>query len=73
MPELVEADPNCETVLVPCCTWIQFEKEENKCDILKCVRRYYFSKGDGQAFHYRPLTLKAKLGCQEMVNNHLFA
>ena len=40
----------------------QFAKEEEKHDILQCVRRCYFQKGGGDS-HYHPLALHA-LGVQ---------
>jgi len=44
----------------------EFFEDKEKCDIMTCVRRCYFSKGDGQGHHYHPLALQSlglQLGC----------
>jgi hypothetical protein len=41
----------------------KFIKEEENCDILECLKRCYFQKGDGGGWHYHPLALEA-LGLQ---------
>jgi len=45
----------------------EFFEDEEKRDIMTCVRRCYFSKGGGQGHHYHPLALQSlglQLGCQ---------
>jgi hypothetical protein len=41
----------------------RFVKAGEKCDILECLKRCYFQKGDGGGGHYHPLALEA-LGLQ---------
>jgi len=44
----------------------QFFEDEEKLDVMTCLRRCYFSKGNGQGYHYHPLVLEAlglQLGC----------
>jgi len=44
----------------------QFLEDEEKHDIMTCISRCYFSKGNGEGYHYHPLALKAlglQLGC----------
>ena len=41
----------------------RFVKNEEKRDILECLQRCYFQKGDGRGWHYHPLALEA-LGLQ---------
>jgi hypothetical protein len=62
MPELGEGDA-MNLFLYHAARWKKFAKEEEKHDILLCVRRYYFQKGGGGDFHYHPLALQA-LGVQ---------
>jgi hypothetical protein len=62
MPELGEGDA-MNLFLYHAACGKQFTKEEEKHDILQCVRRCYFRKGGGGDSHYHPLALKA-LGVQ---------
>jgi hypothetical protein len=65
MPELGENDATNLFLFHAACGK-QFAEEEEKHDILQCVRRCYFQKGGGRGSHYHPLALEAlglQLGC----------
>jgi hypothetical protein len=61
MPELGDGD--AMNLLYHVAPGKQFITEEEKHDILWCIKRCYFQKGDEGGFHYHPLALEA-LGLQ---------
>jgi hypothetical protein len=62
MPELGEGDA-MNLFLYHAAHGKQFGEEEEKQDVLQCIRRCYFQKGAEGSFHYHPLALQT-LGLQ---------